>query len=148
MTGSFKDVASQLLHRFLTYRAARINGPHICEILPKRAFISLNKLTSNFPVYAVLNFCFTHPNHRRRGAGRLLMEWGTKKADELGLTSYIESTESGRPLYEAQGFYVEGDIDLDATTDNPSEEFTRMREKLGCPIHGWFMRRPSPGKAE
>jgi GNAT superfamily N-acetyltransferase len=96
----------------------------------------------------VLNFCFTHPKHRRRGAGQLLMEWGIRKADKLGLASYIEATDIGLTLYEAHGFKVEGDIDLDATTENPSEEFIQLREKLGCPIHGWFMRRPKHGKAE
>lgn len=96
----------------------------------------------------VLNFCFTQPKHRRRGVGRLLMEWGIKKADELGLPSYIEATDIGLKLYEAYGFKVEGELDLDATTENPSEEFTKLREKLGCPIHGWFMRRPKYGKYE
>jgi len=101
-----------------------------------------------FSLCTVLNFCFTHPKHRRRGVGRLLMEWGIEKADELGLPSYIEATDIGLRLYESCGFKVEGDIDLDATVENPSEEFTRLREKLGCPIHGWFMRRPKHGKAE
>jgi len=96
----------------------------------------------------VLNFCFTHPKHRRRGVGKLLMEWGIQKADELGLPSYIEATDIGLKLYEAHGFKVEGEIDLDATVENPSEDFTQVREKLGCPIHGWFMRRPKHGKAD
>jgi hypothetical protein len=76
------------------------------------------------------------------------MEWGIKKADELGLPSYIEARDIGRGFYEAFGFKVEGDIDLDATKENPSEEFIRERERLGCPIHGWFMRRPTYGKEE
>jgi hypothetical protein len=75
------------------------------------------------------------------------MEWGIRKADELGLPSYIEATDIGLKLYEKYGFKVEGDIDLDATTEDPSEEFTEFREKLGCPIHGWFMRRPKHEKA-
>ncbi|KAE9364503.1 hypothetical protein N431DRAFT_421531 [Stipitochalara longipes BDJ] len=122
--GPFKDVASQLLYRFLSYRPTRMNEPHI-----------------------LLNFCFTHPKHRRRGVGRLLMEWGIQKADDLGLASYIEATDIGLKLYEAHGFKVEGDVDLDAITENPSAEFTKLREKLGCPIHGWFMRRPKHGRA-
>lgn len=76
------------------------------------------------------------------------MDWGTKKADELGLPCYIEATEFGLKFYEANGFKIAGDIDLDASADNPSEDFTLIREKLGCPIHGWFMRRPKHGDVE
>lgn len=76
------------------------------------------------------------------------MEWGTQKADELGLASYIEATDIGLKLYEAHGFKVEGELGLDATTENPSEEFIRVRGELGCPVHGWFMRRPKYGKPD
>ncbi|KAF4624852.1 hypothetical protein G7Y89_g13316 [Cudoniella acicularis] len=123
--GTFKDIASQLLHTFLSYRPTRMNEPHL-----------------------LLNFCFVHTKHRRRGAGRLMMEWGLKKADELGLASFVEATDSGLKLYREYGFKVEGDIDLDATTENPSEEFTRLRKELRLPEHGWFMRRPKYGKSE
>ena len=54
------------------------------------------------------------------------MEWGIQKADELGLPSYIEATDIGLKLYEAHGFKVEGEIDLDATVENPSEDFTQV----------------------
>ena len=33
---------------------------------------------------------FTHPDHRRRGAGTLLMDWGIKLADQWGLESFIQ----------------------------------------------------------
>jgi GNAT superfamily N-acetyltransferase len=148
MAGTFKEVASQLLHRFLSYRPTRMNEPHICNAISQEGFDFIAQANFVSSRCTVLNFCFTHPKHRRRGVGRLLMEWGIKKADELGLPSYIEATDIGLRLYEASGFKVEGDIDLDATAENPSEEFTRLREKLRCPIHGWFMRRPKHGKAE
>jgi hypothetical protein len=69
------------------------------------------------------------------------MQWGVKKGDELGLPIYIEATEVGVDLYKSCGFTVEGDIDLDATAENPSKEFIEIREELGLPIHGLFMRR-------
>jgi GNAT superfamily N-acetyltransferase len=148
MAGTLKDIGGQLLHGFLSYRPTRMNEPHICEAISQEGFdfIVQANLLSSWSV--VLNFCFTHPKHRRRGVGRLLMEWGIKKADELGLPSYIEATDIGLKLYEANGFKVEGELDLDASTENPSAEFTQLREKLGCPIHGWFMRRPKYGKHE
>jgi GNAT superfamily N-acetyltransferase len=33
-----------------------------------------------------LDFLTVDPKHQRRGAGRMLVQWGTKKADELGFT--------------------------------------------------------------
>jgi len=148
VAGPFKDVASQLLHRFLSYRPTRMNEPHLCEALSQDSINWIMQTNTISFRYIVLSFCFTHPKHRRRGVGRLLMEWGIEKADELGLASYIEAADFGLEFYEAQGFKVEGDIDLDANTEGPSKEFTSVRQKLGCPIHGWFMRRPKYGKTD
>ncbi|KAF2134105.1 hypothetical protein P153DRAFT_281459 [Dothidotthia symphoricarpi CBS 119687] len=54
-------------------------------------------------------FCFlqilvTDPEHHRRGAGAMLIEWGTEKADDAQLPSFLEATRMGRPLYERMGF--------------------------------------------
>ncbi|KAI1753182.1 acyl-CoA N-acyltransferase [Xylaria castorea] len=45
-----------------------------------------------------------HPDHQRRGAGRLLMQWGIDVAEKTGLSIYLESTGPGNSLYEAMGF--------------------------------------------
>lgn len=71
----------------------------------------------------------------------MMLEWGMKKADELGLEAIVESTESARPVYEKAGFYVIDDLYLDAQVENPSKEFEEARKKLGCPIHGFVMKR-------
>jgi GNAT superfamily N-acetyltransferase len=44
------------------------------------------------------------PAFQGRGAGGLLVEWGTKKADELGLPAYLESSPKGHRVYERYGF--------------------------------------------
>lgn len=54
----------------------------------------------------VLDMCFTHPDYHRRGAGKMLLEWGTKKADELGVKGFVEASIDGRQLYEKYGFVV------------------------------------------
>ncbi|KAK8879676.1 acyl-CoA N-acyltransferase [Apiospora arundinis] len=43
-------------------------------------------------------------SRRRQGVGQQFMNWGMKKADELGFDFYLDSTPYGRPLYEANGF--------------------------------------------
>jgi len=54
--------------------------------------------------YVLLDILSTHPDHHRRGAGTMLVKWGTDKADELGLESYLEGSSQGRPLYERNGY--------------------------------------------
>ncbi|KAI0203192.1 acyl-CoA N-acyltransferase [Astrocystis sublimbata] len=45
-----------------------------------------------------------HPDYQRRGAGRMLMQWGVEVAEQLGLPIYLESTGPGNSLYRAMGF--------------------------------------------
>jgi GNAT superfamily N-acetyltransferase len=60
-----------------------------------------------------LKLLHTDPDHQRRGAGSKCLEWGTAEADRLGLVSYLESSEEGRPLYEKFGFKEVGRIVVD-----------------------------------
>ena len=46
----------------------------------------------------------TDPEHQRRGAGALLINWGLERADKAQLLSFLEATETGRPLYIKLGF--------------------------------------------
>ena len=50
----------------------------------------------------------TDPAFQGRGAGGLLVDWGTKKADQLGLPAYLESSAQGHRVYQRHGF-----VDLD-----------------------------------
>ena len=52
----------------------------------------------------VISYCFVHPEYRRRGVGRMMMEWGLKIADAKQLDTWVESTIVGRALYESCGF--------------------------------------------
>ncbi|KAF3057435.1 Acyl-CoA N-acyltransferases (Nat) [Daldinia childiae] len=110
-------------------------GDHLLACLGKHRPVLMNK------PHILISLCFVHSAHRKRGAASLMLEWGTQKADELGLESFVESTEMARRTYEKQGFYVIGDFYLDAQEENPSKEFIAERKRLECPIHGFIMKR-------
>ncbi|KIM96780.1 hypothetical protein OIDMADRAFT_131423 [Oidiodendron maius Zn] len=99
--------------------AEPFNG--LCEILegPSREECTLKQIADQLPSkffagrlncmskpHFLISYCFVLPSYRHRSAASLMMEWGTKKADEMGLESFVESTEDGRRLYGAHGFKV------------------------------------------
>ncbi|OJD35306.1 gnat family acetyltransferase [Diplodia corticola] len=51
-----------------------------------------------------LSLLVTHPDHYRRGAGSMIVRWGTERADRDGLVCILEASEAGRPLYKRHGF--------------------------------------------
>jgi GNAT superfamily N-acetyltransferase len=64
--------------------------------------------------HVLLKLLATHPDHHRRGAGRMLLEWGAKSADERGYESFLEATSVGRPLYERCGYKAMEEKPFDA----------------------------------
>ncbi|KAF4635646.1 hypothetical protein G7Y89_g2446 [Cudoniella acicularis] len=77
-----------------------------------------------------LGMCYTDPVYRRQGAATMLMEWGVKKADELDLECFLDSTPIGVPLYKNFGFLAIDDTSLDMTITNPSDEWKEWEKKI------------------
>lgn len=55
------------------------------------------------------------PKWHRRGAGSMLLEWGTREADERGLQSFVAASIVGRPVYSRKGFEVVDTVQFDMT---------------------------------
>lgn len=53
--------------------------------------------------YIYCHVMAVHPNHQRKGIGKLLMEFGIGVAQQVELPIYIESSEEGIRLYEKLG---------------------------------------------
>ncbi|KAI4103515.1 MAG: hypothetical protein LQ339_004240 [Xanthoria mediterranea] len=79
-----KEYARYLFREYLVPRRAAIedSGGHL---------VSLDILTVD-------------PKHQRRGAGRMLVEWGTAIADKMGVAAVVEASKYGMPLYQSAGF--------------------------------------------
>jgi GNAT superfamily N-acetyltransferase len=93
-----------------------------------------------------------HPKHQYRGAGTMMMKWGTDLADEIGavvcltestrsslltniMKSVVEATDAGRWLYEKSGFVVKQHYSVEAS----GELFRGVAKRL------FFMVRPRAG---
>ncbi|KAI4610175.1 hypothetical protein J4E83_008401 [Alternaria metachromatica] len=63
--------------------------------------------------YFMLNSLATHPDHQGRGAAKMMLDWGMQKADEEGLITYLDSTMTGRPVYERRGFALVKTLEWD-----------------------------------
>ena len=77
----------------------------------------------------------------------MLVEWGTKKADEMHLEAFVEATNDGRPLYARHGFHFMNLLLLDAKmVDEPSEQWKSLAKELQLPMVVHVMWRPIGGK--
>ena len=65
--------------------------------------------------HITLETLVTHPLHQRRGAGALIVDWGCRKADELGLLGYLEGSSGGKGLYKKYGFEEKEELVTDLT---------------------------------
>ncbi|TVY18265.1 hypothetical protein LARI1_G005073 [Lachnellula arida] len=122
--GGQRDFVNQALERFEAPRAVMGQAPQV-----------------------YLNIIFTLPAYRRQGAADLIMDWGTKKAKEMGVEMWLDATIYGIPLYKKHGFVVVSENSLDPKSDKPNEEWKKIEEEL-TPMTMWPMWRPASGPYE
>ncbi|KAB8300518.1 hypothetical protein EYC80_000680 [Monilinia laxa] len=126
--GPLKTISDHILELFFEGRPSVMNRPHL-----------------------LINYFFVDPEHRRRGAGNLMMEWGCKIADKMGLETFVESTDDGRELYKAHGFVIVRHFFLyvPSAPKVDEEEFAKLKEVIAPePYRVWLMWRPNGGKFE
>jgi hypothetical protein len=66
----------------------------------------------------------------------MLVEWGTKRADELGIRCVVEASKLGSALYQSCGFKVWEDAKLDG--GKVMDEW----KEYGVIEYGWLEREP------
>ncbi|KAI9707746.1 MAG: hypothetical protein M1836_000708 [Candelina mexicana] len=84
--------------------------------------------------HCLLYILCTDPAHQRRGAGKMLVQWGCEEADKLGLPAYVEASAAGHRLYESCGF-------------EDREKVVMGKDLIGeyGPFQYTFMQRPAKG---
>lgn len=116
-------------------------------MVPSYVFPRVYAFTYRLCDLSDLFIIFTHLDYIRRGVGQQFMDWGMKKADEMGFDLFLGSTPHGRPLYETNGFrYIEENV-IVPVTDDPDEKWKEIEERLG-PFTFWLMWRPANGVYE
>lgn len=81
---------------------------------------------------------FESRDYRRQGAADLMMDWGIKKANEMGVEMWLDATIYGIQLYKNYGF---------VKNHEPNAEWKRLEEEL-TPMTMWPMWRPATGPYE
>jgi len=110
------DYADALVNRYSENRREAIQetGGHLCA----------------------LDLLVVDPEHHRRGAGQMLIRWGTSIADKMNVKATVESSDYGKALYERCGFKF-----IKSVTVEPPEAFKhRPRQK-----YHWMVRPKSNG---
>jgi len=94
-----------------------------------------------------LNIIYTHPDYRRQGAADMIMEWGIKKAAEMGVEMWLDATIYGIPLYEKHGFVVVNENNFVPVEEGRDGEWDKIKREL-VPMTMWQMWRPKEGRFE
>ncbi|KAL8946892.1 MAG: hypothetical protein Q9222_006771 [Ikaeria aurantiellina] len=118
--GPKRAMADEIMGQVMVPRLERMSKPHL-----------------------LIDLCFVRPSYRRRGVGKMLVEWGTKKADDMGIESFVESTLSGKPLYESCGYVSTDAFELNPTPPEDTPELRKLQQDLI--FTGYFMWRPVGG---
>jgi GNAT superfamily N-acetyltransferase len=74
--------------------------PHLCKL----DIQGKPTCWSGCSTVADLHMLHTNPKQQGRGAGSMLLKWGTQKADQLGLPVYLESSPDAHGFYKKYGF--------------------------------------------
>lgn len=106
--------------------------------------------TADNVTFQVLNIIFTHPEHRHKGIGRAILDWGLAKADGLGLDSWLNASSFGFRLYQSVGFLTYGSNNVEVAipehyTEAQREEWEQYK-KILLPLNNAVMWRPAGGK--
>jgi GNAT superfamily N-acetyltransferase len=94
-----------------------------------------------------LNILYTHPDYRRQGVADLMLAWGKRKADEMGVEMWLDATEYGVPVYRKHGFTVVNVNRPQPTKTSPGEAWKKIDKELQ-PMVFWQMWRPIGGDYE
>lgn len=93
---------------------------------------------------------FVLPEYRRQGISKKLMAYGVEKADELGLETWVDSSELARGLYQQYGFVFVSQQSIkpeepDGLSETEKAEWAQTRDVVE-PVQTATLWRPKGGE--
>ncbi|KAM7194032.1 hypothetical protein V8F20_008128 [Naviculisporaceae sp. PSN 640] len=88
------------------------SNPEVHNAFLRALHIKRRDLAKGDPVLILKILC-TAPSRQRLGAGWSLITWGTALADQLGISTQLEASPPGYPLYKKAGYQPVGKHDLE-----------------------------------
>ena len=87
-----------------------------------------------------------HPTYQGRGGARLILDWGVRKAAEMGAEMWLDAFQYGRPVYERFGFttVVHHRLTPQPTVEQPDDAW-KACEREWTDLEEWIMWRPRDG---
>jgi hypothetical protein len=70
----------------------------------------------------------THPQHRRRCAASLMLEWGVNRANEMNCDMFVEASWYGGQVYRKFGLTGGDEFWTRRTDPEPDEEWKKLEE--------------------
>lgn len=122
-------------------------GDRMLVWLPHYQFHSLFPHKFNLFPITELDMMFTHPSHRRKGHGSLLMKYGMDIAATMAVEVIVEASDQGIHLYKKFGLRTIEKIAIDTLVDGPSPLWKKMQSEFGDVLI-WWMWKPHGGVYE
>ncbi|TGO26616.1 hypothetical protein BPAE_0056g00370 [Botrytis paeoniae] len=120
--GEAREFVKTVLSKVFGMRATRMKRPH-----------------------AQLSKMFTLHDHRGRGYGSSLMEYGMSKISEMDVEALVEASAEGISLYEKYGFRTIHEVIVDTTYKNGKPGFIWRKMAHECKGETtWWMWKPKP----
>ena len=132
--GLDRDVANSLMQQFVAPRSKYMRKPHMCKSRRGSCLVDKSKSSS------VLRICFVHPGFRRKGVAKMLVDWGTKRADAENRATYLDATDLGLSVYRNSGFISDKVHEFSVDGFPPSDRLTELKSML-LPFQSWPMYR-------
>ncbi|KAE9366295.1 acyl-CoA N-acyltransferase [Stipitochalara longipes BDJ] len=109
------------------------HNTELCESFIKPMGEYRRKLMGDRPHY-FLEFLASAHEHKGRGIGSMLVQWGCDRADEEDVEIYVETNRAVLPLYKKFGFIVQDTLAMPGGFGY--EEFFLVRPRSSTSGHG------------
>ena len=124
---TIRSFTSEWLSQLKKVSRERMMRPHLGQSTPRLLLLNSWKKNDAESPPKEIDQLATHPSYRRKGAAKMLIEWGIQLADNLCIEVSVLAVPFGVPLYKSMGFVQLEKIDPEVPESNPSDEWKKLQ---------------------